>query len=173
MFVCVPTMPIRNTMPPSSNSPVTAEGYVELTRSANGSSRRLRNFWRVAARIEERPGETPRPLRVTRYDVRLRVENSDDLVRAGIDNHDLVADHDVVEAAPFGVDGDDFGRQRIEVHAVRNTRTDADRNIQVGWLHLVLSDHSRDLCALLGRELGRARRGALAGRGRARVLGLR
>ena len=34
----------------------------------------------------------------------LRVENGDDLVRARVDDEDLVADQDVVVTAPLGID---------------------------------------------------------------------
>src|ERR1039458_5002279 len=61
--------------------------------------------------------------RVTRE--ALRFENRDDLVRARIDDEDLVADQNVVVAAPLGIDHDDFHRQRIEMHAIRHAGTHA------------------------------------------------
>ena len=55
-----------------------------------------------------------------------RFEDRDDLVRARIDDDDLVADQDVVVAAPFRIDLDHFHRQRIEMHAVPGSRVPTD-----------------------------------------------
>src|ERR1700687_2382405 len=82
-------------------------------------------------------------------------EDRDDLVRARIDDDDLVTDQDVVVAAPFGIDHDYFRRQRVETDAVGDAGAHAYRYIQMRWLNLLLLDDGGDLAALLGAQLGR------------------
>lgn len=98
-------------------------------------------------------GKVPGRLPIVVMRDALRFENGDDLVRARVDDEDLVADQDIVVTAPLGIDHKHLHRQRIEVHAVRNTGADRHCNIQTCWFHLVLLDDGGDLGALFGRKI--------------------
>jgi len=56
--------------------------------------------------------------------VPLSRDHSDDLERARINDHDLVLDKEVIEAAILGHDPYDFARQRDKVHTSRNSSSD-------------------------------------------------
>lgn len=98
-------------------------------------------------------GKVPGRLPIVVMRDALRFENGDDLVRARVDDEDLVADQDIVVTAPLGIDHKHLHRQRIEVHAVRNTGADRHCNIQTCWFHLVLLDDGGDLGASFGRKI--------------------
>src|SRR4249919_4364435 len=85
----------------------------------------------------------------------LRFEDGDDLVRARIDDEELVTDQDVVVASPLGIDYEHFRRQRIETHALRHPGSHPHRYVEMRRLHLVLPDDGGDLGALLGRKIRR------------------
>src|SRR5450631_4925056 len=73
-------------------------------------------IWRHTGKAAGKaPGRLPNAATLRR--VLLRFEDRDDLVRARVDDEDLVADQNVIVAAPLGIDHDDFHRQRIEMHA--------------------------------------------------------
>src|ERR1700687_2490958 len=91
------------------------------------------------------------------------LEDRDDLLRARIDDDDLVTDQDVVVAAPFGIDHDHFRRQRVETHAVGDAGSHPHRYVQTRRFHLLLLDDGGDLAALLGAQLDRTRGRSLAG----------
>src|SRR5476649_195264 len=78
-------------------------------------------------------------------------DDRDDLVRTRIDDEDLVADQNVVVAAPLGIDHEHFRWQRIEMHAIRHAGTHAHRHVEFRRFHLVAPDDGGDLAALLGR----------------------
>src|SRR5690242_13744321 len=61
----------------------------------------------------------------SRSSQKLRLDDSDDLMRARIDDHNLIAHEDVVVPTPFRIDHNDLSRQRIDMHVGRNTRADA------------------------------------------------
>ena len=69
---------------------------------------------------ERRPGKSGR---LPRW---LRLEDSDDLMRARVNDEDFIADHDVFIATPLGIDHEDFSRQRVEADAVRNACSHTD-----------------------------------------------
>src|SRR5581483_10947416 len=98
-------------------------------------------------------------------------DDLDDLIGIRIDDHDLVADHDELVAAPLRIDGHDFGRQRVELDALtRHAGADADGEVHVfDRRDVLVADHARDLGPLLGREL-RGRAGLAGG---LRLLGRR
>ncbi len=69
----------------------------------------------------KRPGKFP-AARECRFV--LRFDNSDDLVGTRINNHDLIADQDVVVTAPLWIDHDHLLRQRMDADVGRNARSD-------------------------------------------------
>src|ERR1035438_7535409 len=76
---------------------------------------------------------------------RLRVEDRDDLVRARVEDDDLIADHNVVIAAPLGIDHEYLPRQRVEVDAIRNAGSHAYRNVQMRRFHPVLLEDGAEI----------------------------
>ncbi len=54
----------------------------------------------------------------------LSFQNRDNEVVARVDDYDLIADQNVIVAAPFGVNFDHLGWQRIEVDAGRHRASD-------------------------------------------------
>src|SRR6185312_10330867 len=103
------------------------------------------------------------------------VENGDDLVGARIDHDDLTANDNVFIAAPFGVDRHDFRRKTVQRNALaRHAGADRDREVHVRHRgDALVVDHSRDLGALLGGELGAGARLTCGLRTFGRALGLR
>src|SRR5262245_13590576 len=95
---------------------------------------------------------------------KLRLNDSDNLVRAWINDHDLVTHQDVIISTPFRIDDDHLLRERIQAHIGRNAGSDADRYVQPDRFDLLRFDDRSDLCALLGRQLCRSSR-TLAGGG--------
>src|SRR5271156_4109974 len=61
----------------------------------------------------------------------LRLKDRDDFVRPRINDENLVAYHDVLIAAPFGVNHEYFLRQRIEVDTVGNAGSHARRDVKM------------------------------------------
>ena len=72
-----------------------------------------------------------------------------------IDDDDLVAGHEVVEAAPGRVDLDDRLRHDDMLHGARHGGADMDGEVDVGDARrpLVADDHFLDAGALLGRQV--------------------
>src|SRR5579872_4529015 len=98
--------------------------------------------------------ESSRPPPQLHWSGKLRLDDSDDLMRTRIDDHDLIANEDVVVAAPFRINRNDFDRQRIHVNAGRNTRSHAHRYVKVSRFDLMFPNDGRNLRTLLGRQLG-------------------
>src|SRR5438445_581546 len=91
-------------------------------------------------------------------------QNSDDLVRVRIHDHDLLLDEDELIPAPFRIDRHHSLRQRVEGHVARYAGADRNREVHVRHrLNALFLDHAGDLGALLGRALITLHR-ALAGR---------
>src|SRR6266568_298090 len=99
-----------------------------------------------------------------------------DLERIRVDDQDLVADDDELEAAKLRNDLHDFGRQRYQPDVPRNHGSDRDREVHaVDARTRLLHDDAVDLRPLLLRELNRGRRRARSrpgGRTLAGALGL-
>src|SRR5579883_1465485 len=121
----------------------------------------------------EKGGQPARLFLSTWVALALHVENGDDLVGIGIDDHDLLANQDEVVAAPLGIDIDNLRRQRTDADALaRYAGADRDREVHVvDRLHMFVADDGRDLGALLGREL--CARAGLANRGAGPIAVLR
>jgi hypothetical protein len=88
--------------------------------------------------------------------VQLDYENRNDLV-ATIDDDDLVADHEVPESSPLGVDAHDDGRDFDHPHARWHRGTHAHREVDVAGPRYIAAGQDRlsNLGALLRRQ-GRA-----------------
>src|SRR5262249_39384500 len=57
---------------------------------------------------------------------RLRLNDSDNLVRARINDYNLITDQDVIISTPFRIDHDHFLRERVQSHVGRDAGSDAD-----------------------------------------------
>src|SRR5262249_33756093 len=108
----------------------------------------VKNVSKMSAAGSSRP-----PVQDCRVE-RLRLDDRYNLMRAGIDDHDLLADQDVVIATPFRIDHEDLLWQRVHVHARGDARPDAYRHVQIDPLNLLFPDNRTDLGTLFGRQLG-------------------
>src|SRR6516162_5744692 len=100
-----------------------------------------------------RPGVPGRRYRIATIEG-LRLDDSDNLMGAWIDDHDLLTNQDVVVATPLRIDHDDLLWQRIQVHGRGDARPDAYRHVQIDPLSLLFPDDRTDLGALFGRQPG-------------------
>src|ERR1700674_3469945 len=86
---------------------------------------------------------------------RLYRNDGDDFHPARVHDHDVVADQEVLKAAPLRFDLDDGGRQPYQPYRTRHPRADLQREIDVGdprraaFLH----DDLVNAGALLGRQI--------------------
>src|SRR6202044_1681372 len=106
-----------------------------------------------------------RGLSVSSAERTLRRQDGDDLQRFRIDDQELIADHDILEAAVFRNDGHDLGRQYRDVNGPGNGHADADVEVRMVDTRdvAIADDDTPDLGALVLRELDRSAARTAAG----------
>src|SRR4029453_17264170 len=134
---------------------------IGTTEGAGPWSRNRQRFWKKFLKCGEKmaaAGIPPGRRHTVIATERLRLNDSDNLVRARINDYDLITHQDVIISTPLRIDDDHFLRERMQAHVGRNAGSDADRYVQPDRFHLLRFDDRTYLCALLGRQLGCPRR---------------
>src|ERR1700693_1842335 len=137
--------------------------------AATGRASCRRNIWSDGLSDARAPTKKPAPHAGTGFPLvsaerTLRRQDGDDFPRVRINDQELIADQNILEATVFRNDGHDLGRQYRDVNVSRYSRADAHGEVRtIDPRHIAIADNDvLDLGALVLRELNRSATGMAA-----------